>query len=100
MKVRATQLGYYDHRRRKPGEVFELIEVKGFTKDPKTEKVSPLTLSPEQQFSENWMEKVDESTPVGQAPETEDGAREPAPLSGAGKKKPAAKKSTGDADVI
>lgn len=39
MKVRATRLGYYDLRRRKIGEVFDI----------KSEK----------QFSENWMEKVE-----------------------------------------
>lgn len=42
MKVKAKHMGYYNHRRRKPDEVFELIDDKA--------------------FSEKWMEKVDEES--------------------------------------
>lgn len=53
LKVRATKLGYHDHRRRYAGDVFLLYPYK---KDGKV-------VTPEQQFSKNWMEKVDPSTP-------------------------------------
>lgn len=53
MKVQATQLGYYQHKRRREGEIFELVEVKGFDKDK-----NPILLTPEQQFSKKWMKKV------------------------------------------
>ena len=42
MKVRATRLGYYNHRRRREGEVFKLLS--------------------ENAFSSKWMEKVDDGT--------------------------------------
>lgn len=32
MKVRATKLGYYDHRRRREGDVFEIHSEKAFSK--------------------------------------------------------------------
>lgn len=44
MKVKATRLGFYGYLRRKPGAVFALS-------DPK-------------HFSEKWMEKVEDDTPV------------------------------------
>lgn len=40
MKVIATKLGYYDHYRRRPGDVFDLLSDKD--------------------FSPRWMEKVGE----------------------------------------
>ncbi len=43
MKVRATRLGYYDFERRRPGDVFELL-------DPRD-------------FSPRWMARVADSTP-------------------------------------
>lgn len=49
MKVRATKLGYYNHRRRRENDVFELMDEKA--------------------FSNRWMEKV----------EGEDSAPEPKP---------------------
>lgn len=39
MKVRAIRLGYYNHRRRREGDIFELLDDKA--------------------FSEKWMEKLD-----------------------------------------
>lgn len=47
MKVKATKLGYYDHKRRYAGAVFELKSKK--------------------EFSDKWMEELDEDeefTPV------------------------------------
>jgi hypothetical protein len=41
MRVRAKQLGYYDHLRRKPGAEF--------------------TLAKPEHFSERWMEEIDPS---------------------------------------
>lgn len=58
MKVRAKSTGYYDLKRRKEGAVFELATVSGITID-KHGKKSPVTFTPEQQFSEKWMERVD-----------------------------------------
>jgi hypothetical protein len=49
MKVVATRNGYYDHKRRKEGEEFELIPL--VLKDG-----SPYTV--EQQFSAKWMVKA------------------------------------------
>ena len=43
MKVKATQLGYYNHRRRREGHVFEIVN--------------------EKDFSKKWMEKVDGDKP-------------------------------------
>ena len=53
MKVRATRTGYYGHKRRREGEVFDLNPVKN-----KKGTVIPA----EAQFSDVWMEKVDAST--------------------------------------
>jgi hypothetical protein len=52
MRVKATRIGYYGHRRRREGEVFDLAPRK-ILKDGKE-----VVLSPEQQFSNSWMEKV------------------------------------------
>lgn len=62
MLVRATKPGYYDLKRRKVGEVFELVPVKGLYKDdgkPGNPKAVERMWTPEEQFSPNWMEKVD-----------------------------------------
>jgi len=67
MKVRALEItgqkysGYYDHKRRLPGEIFTLVPLTRVDKNGK--KVS---VSPENQFSKKWMEKVDKSTPIAQ----------------------------------
>jgi hypothetical protein len=47
MLVKATRLGYYDHLRRKPGEVFKLKKAEHFS-DSNREK------------HPGWMEKVEE----------------------------------------
>ncbi len=54
MKVRALNLGYINHQRRYPGDVFTLTPYKD--KDGKT-------VGTEQQFSSRWMEKVDKTVP-------------------------------------
>ena len=43
MKVRAIRLGYYNHKRRREGEIFELLDDKS--------------------FSNRWMEKLEGATP-------------------------------------
>jgi hypothetical protein len=59
MKVRAKSAGYYNHRRIKEGDVFELKEQTGLiikkdgTKEKKTWKVDEL-------FSSKWMEKYED----------------------------------------
>lgn len=56
MKVEATKLGYYKHKRRKEGEVFFLedIKVKGRGKDKKV-----FVVPAEAQFAESWMKLLD-----------------------------------------
>ena len=49
MKVKAIQMGYYQHKRRREGEVFELEAIKG-----KDGQIIPA----EKQFSAKWMAKV------------------------------------------
>lgn len=61
MKVKATQLGYHDHRRRRPGDVFVLRPIK---------KMDGSVITAEKQFSKNWMEKVDASVPEASRPKT------------------------------
>lgn len=53
MKVQATQLGYYEHKRRREGDVFELVERKD-----RHGKVMTVN----QQFSSKWMKKVSDDT--------------------------------------
>ena len=62
MRVRATQLGYYGHKRRKEGAEFVLEPIKRIRKD-KDGNPREITISPEQQFSERWMERVDPIVP-------------------------------------
>lgn len=59
MKVRATQPGYYKHERRREGDVFVLEPIKRQRTDAATGLMREVTIMPEQQFSERWMEKVD-----------------------------------------
>ena len=83
MRVRAIALGYYDHKRRRPGAVFDLKPVKRmkvdkagkpiFQKDGKTHDFE--MISPEKQFS-SWMEKVDASASL--TPEAKAQVRAPA----------------------
>jgi hypothetical protein len=71
MKVRATALGYYKDKRRPPGEVFILKPYKrSFEEiDPSTKfKVKKqVIVSADEQFSENWMERVEQQTDVQQS---------------------------------
>jgi hypothetical protein len=59
MKVQATQLGYYQHKRRREGEIFDLVEIKGVDKEK-----NPITISPEAQFSKKWMKALDDAPKV------------------------------------
>ena len=54
MKVQATQIGYYQHKRRREGDIFHLIDIQG--KNAKGQKIS---VSAAQQFSTKWMRDVD-----------------------------------------
>lgn len=67
MKVRATRLGYYGHVRMKTGDVFDLVEVEGFKRN-KAGKNEPCTFSPKEQFTDTWMEAVDDKEVVTKAP--------------------------------
>lgn len=57
MRVKATQRGFYDNKRRKIGEVFELKPIDGI-KIVDGKKV-PHTFTADQLFSKNWMVKLD-----------------------------------------
>lgn len=87
IKVRATQVGYYGDARRRVGDVFRLYPREGtFTelavdKDGKPEMTQMLiggtmvptqatrevlkTLTAEEQFSDSWMERVDDDVEEG-----------------------------------
>ena len=54
IKVRATQLGYYEHKRRREGDVFVLV--------PRTDRYGNV-MTAKSQFSKKWMELVDPATP-------------------------------------
>lgn len=74
MRVRATAWGYYGNMGRNPGEVFTLKAFKTFRKVEKVNGKSvvsksdkPIQISAEEQFCDDWMEKVDDKTPVRKA---------------------------------
>lgn len=67
IKVKAKQLGYYDLKRRREGDIFELADRKGFRKDA-SGKLTPMVVKAEDQFSEKWMERVDAHVPVQSRP--------------------------------
>lgn len=54
IKVMATRLGYYGNRRRREGDVFELIDLTG-----KDAEGNSIKISAEKQFSSSWMKKVE-----------------------------------------
>ena len=56
-------MGYYEHKRIKPGQEFVLVTRKGLDHQRK-----PLVLTPEMQFSETWMEKAEADVEDGYAP--------------------------------
>ena len=58
MRVRATALGYYGHKRRKEGQEFVLEPIKRLRKD-KDGNMREIVITPEQQFSARWMERLD-----------------------------------------
>ena len=66
MRVRATQAGFYQNKRYREGQEFVLIEVPVYQElkageVAKPGKGEPIALiKPEDQFSEKWMEKVEE----------------------------------------
>lgn len=75
MKVRATQLGYYNHVRRREGDVFTLVEMKDADGNQ---------ISAEDQFSQRWMEPVDDDTPERVSTSQEQIKRQTAELRGGG----------------
>lgn len=60
IRVRATRLGYIHNKRVKEGEEFTLVPVKGFKKAGGNGDKTPIEISAEQQFSERWMERVED----------------------------------------
>lgn len=72
IRVRATRTGYYEHIRRREGDVFDLIPQTGVRltigKSPTGRTIqvkTPFTLTADQQFSEMWMEEVHPRTALG-----------------------------------
>ena len=67
MWVRAKSLGFYGHKRRREGAVFQLEAITRMRmqkdKDGKDIGLKEVTIKPEQQFSERWMEKVEGTVP-------------------------------------
>lgn len=78
IRVVATRMGYYQHKRRREGDVFSLVPLRTVRraeqadcdkdpkltigmvlKDPKTKLPIPCIMSASQQFSDKWMEVVD-----------------------------------------
>lgn len=59
MKVRAKRLGFYNHSRVREGTVFHLKPRKGKFWDKEQQKFVERIQSPEEQFSELWMERWD-----------------------------------------
>ncbi len=98
MWVRAIRRGYYGHVRRYAadegvpgaGEPFELVPVNATDKDG-----NAVVISPDKQFSERWMEKVDAPEPTP-APVRKVLTSQRPPTAQPAKKS----KSTGDSDVI
>ena len=93
MRVRAKVIVFYGGKRRRPGDIFTLVERKGSLVD-KNGKKSPITLSVEQQFSQTSMEKVGGKGPADQASSAKQAvAREKAAAA-------EEVKSSGDTDVL
>ena len=70
MRVRAIAEGYYQHVRRRVGDVFDLIGYDITVVDPKTArpvaengKIKTRFVTSEELFSVNWMERVDDNEP-------------------------------------
>lgn len=72
IRVRALRTGYYEHIRRREGDVFDLIPREtvrfGTAIDPTTKRRTKtserLMISADQQFSAEWMEEVNPRTPL------------------------------------
>lgn len=75
MQVKAIRLGFYGSRR-KPGDVFDLVEIEGMKMDPVTKKSVPAKISPEEQFSSTWMVRV-EAGKLAEASEPEHVEKKP-----------------------
>lgn len=56
MRVIATKMGYYNHRRIKEGEEFTLVDRKGKDKDGKA-----IVIPAEKQLSSQWMVEADKA---------------------------------------
>lgn len=70
IKVRAVRTGVYNHERKRgqefggEGDVFMLEPYEITQVELRTQKrIGMRMLLPEEQFSDNWMERVDEATP-------------------------------------
>ena len=64
MKVRATQLGFYNQIRRRVGDVFILRAKDGMVASPGGNGFVKKKFTVQDQFSSLWMEKVSDNTKV------------------------------------
>lgn len=85
MRVRAIKLGYYDLKRRREGEEFELLEAVVTDKEG-NETVIEAAAS----FSPKWMEEIDDLPPVPVKKSRAEKVRH----------QEAPKKASGDEDVL
>lgn len=92
MKVKALKTGYYNHKRQKPGSIFELEPY-----EVVDEKGKEKIVSVEEQFSPRWMVKVVTKKFIEVDEEVHDDGE---PEAQEGKKGKGKKKSTGDEEVI
>lgn len=60
MLVRATQMGFFGHKRIREGQTFRITELKVTKIDPKTKQEKVETITVKDQFEPSWMEEVDE----------------------------------------
>lgn len=72
IRVVATQMGIYNNRRYRAGEVFDIAEKTGL--DSKRKKV---TFTAEQQFSKKWMERYDPKKVTDNVPKGKQGSPGP-----------------------
>lgn len=80
MKVIAKSLGFYGDKRRYPGEEFTLVARQVAYPEKGSDRVLRRAVTPEEQFSETWMERVEaeQRNPKGKAKASfKDSASEP-----------------------
>lgn len=107
MKVRVIQMGYWNHKRRRPGEILNLKKESDFSHiwmeaidwtptKPKPARYEEFRLKVEEIVEEEGNEELDEAAPLKKGQKLHN----PEPRPRLAKEAPKKKKPTGDADVI